>query len=858
MRTTTTFKIKSICLFAGILCLIVFSNPLLSYAQETSENSKLDFVSEDMATDVQERIDEGLSDYRDNLDTIEEQLKQFAEDNFRKDTYNVKGAKAPFELMPKKHPLLESSKKGVADSSKEDYTKNDTKVIFNKETFGQCLEEREIRSGPYVEECRRRCPVGLRTFVEGSPELSCLKCDPDPTKKNAVPCKYNQFYVSELYWPVYQTRTYPGRAMGSFDPYGDYLDSQDTDGRGHLEFDKVREEYYDKGKEQFIDAMKEYYGKEITDAEFEEALPRKLWEATEYTGRDLHTGGGDLSDVQTLHTMTYMTNANRQLSRRFRPGQRDFWKGYIEEDKCFFNTLPDPKKLAVSHATYSPEHSKMTFAYNHKSVNEPNEIGPTRGTPYGYAMLDEGPKVEDLMRNIDSEWKPGSGKQPSSTNNFMLGGYIEMNGEYFKKGLERVGVSYATHWQDWLYHSFFRLYNSRNNNHMKDPLYAAIVSGFSFYTLNSLDTFEANMEDDGKRKPIFWSFYAGRPGRDGENYAGDQKVGPGKIFSVDKIQVIYPTVDKDGTRGSHCFKPESLAKSAYFDIDKETIDDKVGTQGFWGFRRDLRKRLLEDGIDEAHNAVREVRIAYWIKRVNCHCTVCSRNFYGCSVLNTGDHPDDNFYGTTALENQDPYLWDGGDLIVQDTRGIPVPSAFGTTARLAKAVVKGIDSADILNSAGSQVKFTTIADTSLSQPQRKGLFSNRFSTNQFGNRLKKEQSPKDEENARKIAMRNYGGHAEDDDVAAPQEQGNGDEYELGQKGPDTGTPGTDGTKASEDPLEGNDDANDTPVDVPAPQAQPPNILQNILPPLLTLIPLVCEEAKEKKEEKCGAQRSFVYK
>ena len=118
-----------------------------------------------MAKDVQERIDEGLQDYRDKVDQIKDDLKNFANKNFKNGSYDVsyKGKDKSYENMPRRHPLLDSD--GVADTSKEDYTEKDSKVIFNTETFGQCLEERQVTSGPYVDECRNRCPTGWRRML---------------------------------------------------------------------------------------------------------------------------------------------------------------------------------------------------------------------------------------------------------------------------------------------------------------------------------------------------------------------------------------------------------------------------------------------------------------------------------------------------------------------------------------------------------------------------------------------------------------------------------------------------------------------------------------------------------------------
>lgn len=800
-----------------LLSLCIFC-PEISSAQTSQKYKKEsdakapDFVSPDMGKDVTERVNKTLEDYEKNVDKIESGLKKFEQQNFRKDNYTVDGKQ--YKEMPKKHPLLES--KGVATTSQEDYTKKDTRVMFNQKTFGQCFEERQVHSGPYFEECKKRCPQGLVTYFPNNEELSCLPCieNHNPLLPK-TPCKNNQMYVSEYYWPVYVSRTYPGRAMGSFDPKGGYLNGQDQD--GSLAFDTVKSSALQEGKKEFSSAMEKYYGKKIPEGELNEALPEALWNAAEYAGRDVDFSDQSSTENQALHTLVYMTNANRQLSRRFRPGKKDYWKGYMEEDRCFFQTLPDPKRKAVAKASYSKSHGKFTtFAANLKDISEPGK----RGSPYGTAMLDEGPNVYKLMQNLDQEFEQDPKHQPKTTNSSMLGQYIEMETSgYSKKGLERVGTESSKHYQDWLYHGFFRLPTTRNTNYLQDPLYASIASGFSFYALNSLDI--GINEGAQNRRPNHWSFYQSRPSGKNKAYAGDTAdIGPGKTFSTDKIQVIYPTLD-DGELGSSCFRPESLAREEYFDPNKKTIDDKIGTQNFWGFRRDLNKRLLEQGIENAHNYVREVRVAYWEKRVSCHCTVCSRKFYGCSVLNTGDVPEDLFYGTDSLENKDPVLTPGGTLrwTEQPIPGNPIPIA--KLAPIEKALENLADtalaSASELSDFG--VSFKRTSDKKFLEEEREDSL---FSRPSLKTRAQKVQTGR-QANARKVAMEKYGRHAEDEEAVAPNNSGNGDLYALKELGNDDGTPKpAPGTQ--KDPLQGSDPGGDIPTDSFPP---PKNLVQTPL-------------------------------
>lgn len=716
-------------------------SPTHADAQGNDAWDKLE-ADEDFKKDGRERVNDTLeNDYPIYVEEIESLLKDFMKKNARVDRY-VAGVhqkakilysdKNRYEKMPARHPMLGDPTKvrqtggvkyqggpsedtdilsrgvknpGIADSSKDDYITADTKVIFNQDTLPHCMEERQVavegeqvnETHPYFMECRKRCTPGWVTFT-GERATSCIPCHGEclPGTPNCWPCKFNQFYVSEYYWPAYVSRTYPGRAMGSFNPYGDYLykdgdPSKSDQPIGDVAGQQLAYEYSrDTSYDRFMDYLVDYYetvhgqtGKnKKTKEDFQEAFPEEFYFAFDYTGRDLNvTSGQGGIETQSNHTLVYMTNANRQLSRRMRPPTADNWKGYVEEDRCFFNTLPDARRLAVSHGNYPETHDFVTFQYQHEGINEPNKAEgavQNRGSASNHAMLGKDADADflqgqhdvyDVIKKLDQEF--GSGvKQPEGSLMRMWGQTIEMREGWYKKAFNRIGVDKRTHWQDWLYHNFFRLYHSRNQNLMEDPLYSKIIAGFAHYTLNSLPTFDGNLilnESSDKnewvnhlRRPLLWSFSAGRGlegsnPRDGENYTSVGGIGPGKIFSADKIQVIYPTID--GKKGSSCFKPESLAKSEYFDPEEnEGIDAAVGTGNFWGFRRDLYKRLLEEDVKDVHNFVREVRIAYWTKRVNCNCTICSRLFLGCSVLNTGDYPDDYFYGKRVLENKDPILF----------------------------------------------------------------------------------------------------------------------------------------------------------------------------------------------------------
>ena len=143
---------KILSLVAIVVVLLLVLSGTTASAQKLEG---LDFVSPNMGRDITERIEEGLKDCQKNLPKIEKNLQSFEKQNFRKDSYTVKneGKSVTYDQMPKRHPLLDSD--GVATTSGDDYAKKDTRVMFNRETFGQCFEERQVTSVRYYEECKR-------------------------------------------------------------------------------------------------------------------------------------------------------------------------------------------------------------------------------------------------------------------------------------------------------------------------------------------------------------------------------------------------------------------------------------------------------------------------------------------------------------------------------------------------------------------------------------------------------------------------------------------------------------------------------------------------------------------------------
>ena len=78
------------------------------------------------------------------------------------------------------------------------------------------------------------------------------------------------------------------------------------------------------------------------------------------------------------------------------------------------------------------------------------------------------------------------------------------------------------------------------------------------------------------------------------------------------------------------------------------------------------------------------------------------------------------------------------------------------------------------------------------------------------RAQKAQTGEKQANARKIALKTYGKHAEDTEAAPPVNTGNGDKFAMGQAS-DIGSPGIAGTNSSTPPLLGADPGGSIPFE-----------------------------------------------
>ena len=530
---------------------------------------------------------------------------------------------------PQQHPMIPNDGADPNSISSEEYTQEDSEAIFHDDTVAQCLEDRQVFNGAYISRCAQICPG---PFVRVAP--GCPRCNPlrDPN------CVLNSFYVSEVYFPIYQTRTYPGRAMGSFNPTGNYLSGADR--RAELKLQATKQRYRQEGWQIFKEIYQKHTGKsveDITDDGLEELIPRHLWN-TEWGGTD-RSQENDPSQPYSFHSLTYQTNGHRQTTRNRPP---PFWQGYFLQNNCFYHTLDNASKEVIAHATYGDEQ----YMRLQMSADETNRVEPETGRS---TIIQGGPNMFDVAASVENIQ---GGRFPAPLN--QLDPSQRMTSwDWMRQGLARSGFQERGTERDWVYYAdTLGPFYSNAYNSWHTPLYAAFAQGVSHFWMNGRKDFAPNRK---RRRPIQFSFHSSRPSE--SNYAGNDDQVNDKIIFTDKVQVIYPPLEANGKRrGSHCFRPETLSRME--EVRTQDEMHEITSSGHAGLRRDLAKMFPENGVRDGLNFANEVRMAHWTKRVNCYCTMCGVP-YGCVVMNNGDHEEDNFYGTTPMRGNAPQLFAGG-------------------------------------------------------------------------------------------------------------------------------------------------------------------------------------------------------
>lgn len=591
-----------------------------------------DIIGSEAQKKVDDRIQHALENEQQQREQIGEKVGRILQNEGRSRDITINGKS--FKNSPARHPLLANDGADPQGKSKQEYTEKDTDTIFHDETFTQCLEDRQVFNPDYLSQCAQACP-GNRGWVKL--EKGCRPCDPEKEPD----CVMNEYYVSELYFPVYVTRTYPGRAMGSFDPNGSYLSGQDK--RPDLKLTATKQRLANVGKQTAEQILQQHLGKDPKSIS-EKLYPDWYDPSVEWYGHDGDQAMNPNAPF-SFHSLTYQTNAHRQATRR-RP-QPDF-HGYELQDQCFFHTLDNPNKDVIAGASYGKEE----FIRASMSAKESENIDAQGAKA---TVLSGSPNIFTSIKSLKA-----NGKQLPQELQGLRPSQSMAEWTWTKQGLQRIGVKPQGLQKDYVFYGHeLTPYSSSRDNSFVDPFYAAVSHGFSHYMLSSLPEFSGNT---ASRRALRYSYHTARGSR--PNYSGEDPVIKENIIFTDKMQIIFPPW-KDGgkRRGSHCFRPETIARvepgEKEGDLARRTGRTTSPYSNHFNLPLEIRKRFpekgnLEDGLAYAN----EVRIAYYIKRVNCYCTKCGTP-YGCSVLNNGDYKEDSFYGETPLAQSEPQLFLGG-------------------------------------------------------------------------------------------------------------------------------------------------------------------------------------------------------
>ena len=558
---------------------------------------------------TRERIEHSLRELDSNLNVGEKAAKFIEQEGRKRSSLRIAGKS--YKEVPSEHPFLANDGADSAGKSSREYGQKDSKeVILNDETFAGCFEERKVVDPVYTSGCEGNCPKWVY------PTPGCPSCIP-----GSPGCLENKSYVSESYFPVYQVRLFPGRAMGSFDVQGTYLSGADK--RSELGLQQTKQRVESEVKPLVLKIL-ERLGIPEPDKIFPDGYDPNV----EWYGHDSWQAN-DSSQPYTFHALTYQTNLHR-VATRTRP--KEFWLGYELEDKCFFHTLDDPTKEVIGNASYGDQEYLLASMF----AKETEKIEP------------KGAKATIL---------------PGSTNFRQVAQLLKAENGQLPKELQGLTPSQRMSEWDWMAPAFRRLgirpeklerdynfyghtlapFSSSNYNSNVDPVYAAISQGISHFYLNGLKKVSANTK---RRRSLMLTRYTARESKSKPGYTGDDATVKDPIVHTDKVQLIYPPIEDGGNRkGTHCFRPENLSKlePPRKEGDLARRIAKKTDSGHFSIPIDLRKRFPNVGM-EGLNYGNEVRLTFYTKQVKCFCEHCGV-VSGCLTLNNGDLETDSFYGT---------------------------------------------------------------------------------------------------------------------------------------------------------------------------------------------------------------------
>ena len=142
MRSTTAI---------GFGCLL---NAMPASAQQPADIS--DIIGGQAQQKIEERLKWAYQQEEQNREKIGRKAAELIKREGRKRTINIGGKSFP--QSPAEHPLLANDGADPAGKSEDQYTKEDTKIIFHDETFAQCLEDRQVFNQDYLESCSKKMP----------------------------------------------------------------------------------------------------------------------------------------------------------------------------------------------------------------------------------------------------------------------------------------------------------------------------------------------------------------------------------------------------------------------------------------------------------------------------------------------------------------------------------------------------------------------------------------------------------------------------------------------------------------------------------------------------------------------------
>ena len=628
--------------FFGVACFLVILLPSVSF-------------SEPVAGTNDSGLGQAEEKTKDRINWTLEQIDKHGEETGKKaakllgemsEKRTIKVGNASHEKMPAKHPMLDNDGADPEQKSVEEYKKDSHDVAMNDKTFASCFEDRIVEDKIYKGACEFVCYPNAfkgpeyKEWVILQPDCGVPVLWPPPPEE---PWIHTWYYVSEHYYPIYEVRIFPGRAMGSFDVAGRFLGG---DVRKDLKLSAVKKGVTGSMKQAVEETLAEVLGPQGAKAKQNlgsDWLPPN-YDEMEWKGHD-GVLPDDPSQPYSYHSLVYQTNVHRQTTRN-RPPAAEAWMGFERDKRCFWSTLDNPAKPVIANASYDPEdkdliRTAMAAMYSDKVDKEAKEAAVLKGSSDLFSLENlerQGNKLPSQMQGLSPSHRASPGEQKWS---------------WMPEGLKTLGINPQKQKRDYTaYGGDLGPFTSANYNSFHDPLYAAMWQGISFYYLDGRTNFPPNKKEGGLRRSIQLQKFTKRESRMPKGYSGEDPILDDAIVFTHKIQLAYPPLQEGAERlGSWCFRPENIGRIEYpnKEGDLSSMSRVMKKSQYFNIPYNLDTRALDKGFEEGLNYASEVRLIIWVKRVSCYCAECGvdpRNLTpaGCTNLNNGDFEQDNFYG----------------------------------------------------------------------------------------------------------------------------------------------------------------------------------------------------------------------